>query len=182
MFLENGCFLPKLSWKAIVRGRVKEFSQSQIVQRAASSITFTRFLTIHCSDKPYIMWEISVKYPKYAGHFKKAIRMLSMVYSRKWYQGCSLCGELTLSKVEHTILFCPATTEIRNEFWLRLLKRFGLRFYTSFINNTPLRQLDMLFSGCYDLFENESDVFDCLKMFALCLNKYKIALDQGITF
>ena len=99
-----------------------------------------------------------------AGHFKKAIRMLSMVYSRKWYQGCSLCGELTLSKVEHTILFCPATTEIRNAFWLRLLKRFGLRFYASFINNTPLRQLDMLFSGCYDLFENESDVFDCLKM------------------
>ena len=45
-----------------------------------------------------------------------------------------------------------------------------------------LRQLDILFSGCYDLFENESDVYDCLKMFALCLNKYKIALDQGITF
>ena len=135
-----------------------------------------------CTSREHIVYgafcgstELSVKYPKYTGHFKKAIRMLSMVYSRKWYQGCSLCGELTLSKVEHTILFCPATTEIRNAFWLRLLKRFGLRFYASFINNTPLRQLDMLFSGCYDLFENESDVFDCLKMFALCFNKYKMA-------
>ena len=62
-----------------------------------------------------------------------------------------------------TILFCPATTEIRNAFWLRLLKRFGLRFYASFINNTPLRQLDMLFSGCYDLFEKWEWCFQLFK-------------------
>ena len=68
-----------------------------------------------------------------------------------------LCNELTLSKDEQIFLFCDTTIEMGNVLCVWLLKRFGLRLHASFINNTALRQLDMLFSGCYGIFENESD-------------------------
>lgn len=51
------------------------------------------------------------------------------------------------------------------------LHRFGIKFFKTFISLSPARQVDGLFSGCYNILENDTDIKDCLKIFLTSLTK-----------
>ena len=51
----------------------------------------------------------------------------------------------------------------------KCLIELGLSFFNTFIFLSPARQVDGLFSGCYNILENDTDIKDYLKKFSISL-------------
>ena len=94
---------------------------------------------------------------------------------------CNLCNEVIYYPTEHLLLFCRKTNGFRESLWPRLILKFGLNFFDQFISETPKGRLELLFSGCAKILNNETDIKDCVKIFVLTLGKIhsKVLLFRG---
>ena len=96
------------------------------------------------------------------------------MFSVKWYNNCYLCGDFILSQSEHLMLYCIKLNDFRESLWYRLLSRFDVNYFNSFMSHSPERQLDLLFSGPREILNEEKDVIDCIKLFLMSLSKIPV--------
>lgn len=177
-FVNSGLFFSKLTWKRLVRDRVCEISERNWVERVQSAHSVRRILNINETNKMYIFWEVSKRYPSYLKLVQNAVNLLGRMFSRNWYQKCRLCGNFIFSETEHLLLFCHRMDDFRNILWERLYIRFSVDFFVAFTTYPPEKQIDLLFSGCREILGSEGDIVDCIKIFIVSLGKAR--LEPGI--
>ena len=91
--------------------------------------------------------------------------MLGIILSVQCTRERDLCHETILEPSEHMLLFCCKTNTFRETLWGKLLNRFGMAFFIALLSESPKSQIEMLFSGCYKILQNDTDVTDCVKVF-----------------
>ena len=106
--------------------------------------------------------------------------MLGLTFTGKWVRSCHLCQEAIRSPTEHQLLFCRNTNGFRSNLWPRLIAKFGLKFFSDFISESPKGQLELLFSGCVKILRSNADVTDCVKIFVTALGKIHSQTEQGV--
>ena len=89
------------------------------------------------------------------------------MFSVKRYHNCYICGDFILSRSEHLTLYYIKLNDFREILWYRLLSRFGVNYFNSFMSHSPERQLDLLFFGSSENLIEEKDVIDCIKIFLI---------------
>ena len=102
---------------------------------------------------------------------KSAVHLLGLMFSGKNSMVCRSCGALSITLTEHILLFCISNEQFRNKLWKNMFNRFGIKFFNTFISLSPARQVNGLFSGCFNILENDTDINDCLKIFVTSLTK-----------
>ncbi|MCG8048788.1 MAG: reverse transcriptase family protein [Candidatus Thiodiazotropha taylori] len=179
-FLSDGVFMSKQAWKHAVRENMKRDNDLQLQLKTENSESLQSVTRIAQVNKEFILWEISREYPKYLPFIQKAVRMLGFMLSRNWVQTCSNCQDGILSQSEHLLLYCSNTNEFREILWSRLIMRFGLTFFSTFMLESPKSQLELLFSGCSKLLNDKTDIVDCVKIFVTSLVKIHPPADYSI--
>lgn len=178
-FIKSGFFPTKFSWKRLVNDKMRLKHERDWGLRVETSPILRRILRIHVSNKEFVFWEFSKKFPKLSPFVFKAVRMLGFMFSAKYLQTCYLCQNAVFSLMEHLLLFCKYTQEFRNLLWEKLMNRFGLDFYLAFIAYSPVDQVDLLFSGCQGILSSETDTFDCIRIFVLSLLHIHLLNNSG---
>ena len=56
----------------------------------------------------------------------------------------------------------------------RLLSRFGVNYFNSFMSHSPERQLHLLFSRSREILNEEKDVTDCINIFLMSFSKIPV--------
>ena len=170
-FLENGIFVSKYAWKRLLKEKMSSLDREELLRKATESTSLTRFLGIHNSSEPYMLYRISKETPKIYQYVKLSGRLLGFMFSGERRLFCRSCGMLTNKLTEHILLFCKENEFFRNKLWESLIHRFGVYFFNKLISLSPASQVDNLFSGCYDILHDENDTKHCLKLFVTSLSR-----------
>ena len=100
--------------------------------------------------------------------------MLGLMFCGKWVRKCQLCQSYISNPTEHMLLYCSQTVDFQETLWRRLIFRFGMHFFNSFMTESPNGQIELLYSGCSKLLNNKIDVTDCVKIFSTALAKLHV--------
>ena len=93
------------------------------------------------------------------------------MFSDNYIMVCRSCGDVTNKLTEHAILFCKENDNFRTKLWQSLIHRFGTGFFNTFIALSQADQVDSLFSGCYNILQDEEETKYCLQLFVTSLSR-----------
>ena len=174
-FIENGTFMSKYSWKRIIKVKMSSLSRDELLLKANDSVSLSRFLDIHNSSEPYLLYKIIKETPRIYKYGKLAVSLLGFMFSGNYIMACRSCGDVTNKLTEHAILFCKENDNFRTKLWQSLIHSFGTGFFNTFIALSPADQVDSLFSGCYNILQDEDETKYCLRLFvaSLCRMHFK---------
>ena len=100
-----------------MKGKLSSQSRNESLLKANDSASLTRFLQIHDSPEPYILYHIIRETPKLYKNGKLAVRLFLFIYlffvcvvcmwlfSGDYTMICRSCGVTTSKLTEHLILF-----------------------------------------------------------------------------
>ena len=73
--------LSKYSWKRLLTDKISSQCRNELLLKANDSASLTRFLIIHDSPEPYILYHVIRETPKLYNYGKLAIRLLGFLFS-----------------------------------------------------------------------------------------------------
>ena len=94
-FIENGIFMSKYPWKRILKVKISSISRAELLLKANDSVSLSRFLDIHNSSEPYLLYKIIKETPTIYKYGKLAVRLLSFMFSGSYIMVCRSCGDVT---------------------------------------------------------------------------------------
>ena len=113
-FIENVTSMSKYSWKRILKVKISSLSRDELLLKANDSVSLSRFLDIHNSSEPYLLYKIIKEFPTIYKYGKLAVRLLGFMFSDNYYiMVCRSCGDVTNKLTEHAILFCKEIDSFR---------------------------------------------------------------------
>ena len=171
LFLENGSFMSKTSWKSLINEKIRELCAAERSQKIQVCPNLNQIIYLRGVDKDYIIWSICKQFPNYLTLAYKAVRMLGSMCSAQWFHNCYLCGDFILSETVHLLLYCTKLNQFRDALWQKLLTRFGIDYFIVLMSHSPERQIELLFSGSRGILNEEKDIIDCIKIFLMSLSK-----------
>ena len=95
-FMEHGRFLSKYSWKRLLTERMSSQCRNELLLKANDSASLTRFLKIHDSPEPYMLYHVVRETPKLYKYGKLAVRLLGFLFSGDYTMVCRSCGVVTI--------------------------------------------------------------------------------------
>ena len=172
-FMEHGRFLSKYSWKRLLTERMSSQCRNELLLKANDSASLTRFLKIHDSPEPYMLYHVIRETPKLCKWqvSSPSIGFFCFLVIILWYIVCRSCGVVTNKLTEHLLLFCTDNETFRTRLWQSLIYRFGVNFFNRFITLSPADQVNSLFSRCSNILQNEVDMKYCFRLFVVSLGK-----------
>ena len=78
------------------------------------SMSFKKFLTIHNSSTPYMLWDICKESPNYSKYARLVAHLLGNMFTGARYYACKKCGQENAAETKHLLMFCRCTEEFRN--------------------------------------------------------------------
>ena len=129
LFLENGSFMSKTSWKSLINEKIQELCAAERSQKIQVCPNLNQIIYLRGVEKDYIIWSICKQFPNYLTLAYKAVRMLASMCSAQWFHNCYLCGDFILSETVHLLLYCTKLNQFRDALWQKLLTRFGIDYF-----------------------------------------------------
>ena len=83
----------KYAWKRLFKGKKwSSLGREQLLWKAVDSASLTRFLCIHNSPEPYLLYRVSKETPKIYQYDKLSARLLGLMFSGEHMAICCSCG------------------------------------------------------------------------------------------
>ena len=112
-----------------LKENISSIGRDELLQKAVNSAPY-RFLGIHNSPEPYLLYRVRNETPRIYKYVKLAARLLGLMFSGEHTKMiCRSCGDLTNKITEHVLLFCKGNETFRNKPWESLIHRFKFTFY-----------------------------------------------------
>ena len=105
------------SWKFLVKSAVSAHEKEQYLLRNADDCDFTRFLSIHPSIEPSVLWKTSTKHNSLRSQFHFLVSQVVADHSSMDNHLCHKCGQFYQDETAHVVLYCCALSEMRQDLW-----------------------------------------------------------------
>ena len=78
-------------------------SRDELLLKANDSVSLSRFLDIHNSSEPYLLYKSIQETPTIYKYGKLAVRLLGFMFSDNYIMVCRSCGDVNNKLTEHAI-------------------------------------------------------------------------------
>lgn len=180
-YLQTGHFMSKCAWKDLIKTKINSCVATEWQERILHDNNLCQFAMIHDTYEPCKFWTFSKSNSKYLKYSQICVKLIALLFTESGTLYCRACGLFYNSSfTEHVILYCKSTTVPRIKLWDRLLSRFGVQNYKTFISLTPYDQVIALLTAFQNILSDEQDKSDCLKIILFAM--YDIASYNGVFF
>lgn len=175
-FLETGTFMPKYTWKRLIRKRIDNLVKEEWYVRLSADLNLCNLLTFHDGYDPCSFWKASRGNLKLLKCSQSCVKLIGMYFTDCGLNPCRACGERNINQTEHIILYCKSVESQRNLLWQNIVTMFGFKSYKKFINLCPSDQVISLFSSLKNILTDRSDIAKCENLIMYSLhNMLRIA-------
>ena len=127
IFMRDGVFPTKQSWKIIVNNTVDKVQSDEWTRRIQSDNNFSRFRNIHLSVKVPDFWKCARSSREIINAY--FITKLLTDIPNNTGSTCELCDRPFLDVYVHACCSCCGTQSIRDAWWDFIIERFPLQLF-----------------------------------------------------
>ena len=142
-YVKHYTFPTKVAWKRIVNSNIYTFENKELYQRMNTDSDFCRFISVHSSIKPGVVWTS----PKSSTDLNNAYYVAKMLtcVPQDCAKICDKCAKTFTDIIYHSIIECNSTSNLRDQFFDNIINSFDLNVYVTLDNMHGETFLETLF-------------------------------------